>query len=114
MAEQVWFVTGASRGLGRSVVEQALAAGHRVVGTARRIDALSEFGLAYPGRFVALALDVTDSARAQSAVEEAVSRFGRLDVVVNNAGYANMTPIEEIDLDDFDHRSMPCFSAPCT
>jgi NAD(P)-dependent dehydrogenase (short-subunit alcohol dehydrogenase family) len=101
MTEQVWFVTGASRGLGRSIVEQALAAGHLVVGTARRVDALREFGRARPGRFVALALDVTDSARAQSAVEETVSTFGRLDVVVNNAGYASMTPIEEIDLDDF-------------
>src|ERR1700682_6467729 len=101
MTEQVWFVTGASRGLGRSVVEQALAAGHRVVGTARRVEALREFGLACPGRFVALALDVTDSARAQAAVEEAVASFGRLDVVVNNAGYANIAPIEEVDLDDF-------------
>jgi len=54
MAEQVWFVTGASRGLGRSVVEEALAAGHRVAGTARRIDALAEFGRTYPGRFLAL------------------------------------------------------------
>jgi NAD(P)-dependent dehydrogenase (short-subunit alcohol dehydrogenase family) len=101
MTEQVWFVTGASRGLGRSVVEQALAAGHRVVGTARRVDALREFGLAYPGRFVARELDVTNAAQAQAAVEEAVSTFGRLDVVVNNAGYANMAPIEEVDLDDF-------------
>ncbi|MCW2659254.1 MAG: NADP-dependent 3-hydroxy acid dehydrogenase YdfG [Mycobacterium sp.] len=101
MAEQVWFVTGASRGLGRSVVGQALGAGHRMVGTARRVDALSQFGQAYPGRFLALPLDVTDAARARWAVGEAVSTFGRLDVVVNNAGYANMTPIEEVDLDDF-------------
>jgi NAD(P)-dependent dehydrogenase (short-subunit alcohol dehydrogenase family) len=101
MAEQVWFVTGASRGLGRSVVEQALAAGHRVAGTARRVDALAEFGRTYPGRFLALPLDVTDSARAHSAVGETVSTFGRLDVVVNNAGYANIAPIEDVDLDDF-------------
>ena len=101
MAEQVWFVTGASRGLGRSVVEEALAAGHRVAGTARRVDALAEFGRTYPGRFLALPLDVTDSARAHSAVGETVSTFGRLDVVVNNAGYANIAPIEDVDLDDF-------------
>ena len=101
MTEQVWFVTGASRGLGRSVVEQALAAGHRVVGTARRADALREFEQSYPGRFVALPLDVTDAARARWAVGETVSAFGRLDVVVNNAGYANIAPIEEIDLDEF-------------
>jgi NADP-dependent 3-hydroxy acid dehydrogenase YdfG len=101
MAEQVWFVTGASRGLGRSVIEQALGAGHRVVGTARRIDALSEFEQSYPGRFLALPLDVTDAARAQSAIGETVSAFARLDVVVNNAGYANIAPIEEIDLEDF-------------
>ncbi|MDT5087158.1 MAG: hypothetical protein QOJ61_4201, partial [Mycobacterium sp.] len=101
MAEQVWFVTGALRGLGRSVVEQALGAGHRVVGGARRVDALSEFGQSHPGRFLALPLDVTDAARAQSAIGETVSGFGRLDVVVINAGYANIAPIEEIDLDDF-------------
>jgi NAD(P)-dependent dehydrogenase (short-subunit alcohol dehydrogenase family) len=101
MTVQVWFVTGASRGLGRSVVEQALGAGHSVVGTARRVDALTEFGQAYPSRFLALPLDVTDSARAQSAVAETVSTFGRVDVVVNNAGYANIAPIEEVDLDDF-------------
>src|ERR1700694_5828294 len=100
MTEQVWFVTGASRGLGRSAGEQALAAGHRVVGTVRRVEALREFGLGCPGRFVGLGLDVTTSARAQPAVEEAVASFGRLDVVVNNAGYANMPPIEEVDLAD--------------
>jgi NAD(P)-dependent dehydrogenase (short-subunit alcohol dehydrogenase family) len=72
-----------------------------VAGTARRVDALAEFGRTYPGRFVALPLDVTDSARAQSAVGETVSTFGRLDVVVNNAGYANIAPIEDVDLDDF-------------
>jgi NAD(P)-dependent dehydrogenase (short-subunit alcohol dehydrogenase family) len=101
MAEQVWFATGASRGLGRSVVEEALAAGHGVAGTARRVDALAEFGRTYPGRFLALPLDVTDSALAQLAVGETVSTFGRLDVVVNNAGYANIAPIEDVDLDDF-------------
>jgi 2-deoxy-D-gluconate 3-dehydrogenase len=88
MTDKVWFVTGASRGLGRSVIEQALGAGHNVVGTARRIDALSEFEQSYPGRFLALPLDVTDAARAQSAIGETVWAFGRLDVVVNNAGIA--------------------------
>ena len=101
MTEQVWFVTGASRGLGRSVVEHALAAGHRVVGTARRVEALSEWGRTYPDRFLALPLDVTDSARANGAVAEAISTFGRLDVVVNNAGFADSASVEEIDLDDF-------------
>ncbi|PJJ65556.1 SDR family NAD(P)-dependent oxidoreductase [Compostimonas suwonensis] len=98
---QVWFVTGSSRGLGRAVVEEALAAGHRVVATARSTASLSELAERHGERMLVLPLDVTDRARADEAVQAAITRFGHLDVVVNNAGYANIAPIEEVDLDDF-------------
>lgn len=99
--EQVWFITGASRGLGLALAQEALAAGKRVVATARRTETLSGLVDAYGDRVLPLALDVTDQARAESAVQRAVERFGRIDVVVNNAGYANMAPIEEVTMDDF-------------
>ncbi|WP_027929558.1 SDR family NAD(P)-dependent oxidoreductase [Amycolatopsis thermoflava] len=98
---KVWLVTGSSRGLGRSIAEEALAAGHRVVATARDIGALQDLADRYGGNVLRFALDVTDYAQAKAAVAAAVARFGRLDVVVNNAGYANMTSIEEVDLADF-------------
>ncbi|WP_413602685.1 SDR family NAD(P)-dependent oxidoreductase [Curtobacterium sp. Curtsp57] len=94
----VFLITGASRGLGRAVVIAALAAGHQVVAGVRDAAALDD--LADP-RLVPVALDVTDPAAADRAVAVAAERFGRLDVVVNNAGYANMGSIEDVALDDF-------------
>ena len=98
MPEQVWLVTGSSRGLGRSIVEEALAAGHRVAATARRIDSLADLADKYGDRLLPIVLDVTDATRAQRAVDEAIAFFGRLDVVVNNAGYADLVAIEDISL----------------
>jgi NAD(P)-dependent dehydrogenase (short-subunit alcohol dehydrogenase family) len=98
MSEKVWFVTGSSRGLGRAVVEQALAAGQKVVATARNTADLADLA---GENLLVQRLDVTDPAEAEKAVAATVERFGRLDVVVNNAGYANMAPIEEVDLADF-------------
>ncbi|GAA0449455.1 short-chain dehydrogenase/reductase [Paractinoplanes deccanensis] len=101
MTEQVWFVTGSSRGLGRAVVEEALVAGHRVVATARKPAALDDLAAKFGDRLMAVALDVTDPEQARRAVDEAIGAFGRIDVVVNNAGYANLVSIEDISLDDF-------------
>jgi NAD(P)-dependent dehydrogenase (short-subunit alcohol dehydrogenase family) len=101
MADQVWFITGSSRGLGRSIVEEALAAGRKVVATARRIGSLDDLAGRYGDQLQATALDVTDSAQAEAAVAAALERFGRIDVVVNNAGYADIAPIEEVGLDAF-------------
>jgi NAD(P)-dependent dehydrogenase (short-subunit alcohol dehydrogenase family) len=92
--QQVWFVTGSSRGFGRALVKAALEAGDRVVATARRPEQLAEFTRDYGGQVLPLALDVTDADAVNAAVSAAVERFGRLDVVVNNAGYANVAPIE--------------------
>lgn len=97
----VILVTGASRGLGRDIVTAALAAGHRVVATARRPEQLTEFTERYADTVRVVALDVTDPAAAGRAVQAAIDTFGRLDVVVNNAGYANLASVEDITLDDF-------------
>jgi NAD(P)-dependent dehydrogenase (short-subunit alcohol dehydrogenase family) len=96
-----WFITGSSRGFGRALVEAALAAGHQVVATARRPEQLHEIVQARPDALLAVALDVTDAAAATAAIGAGVERFGRIDVVVNNAGYANVAPIETGDDRDF-------------
>jgi NAD(P)-dependent dehydrogenase (short-subunit alcohol dehydrogenase family) len=83
----VWFITGSSRGLGRHITEAVLAAGHRVAATARQPAQLDDLLARYGTRILPLTLDVTDHAQIQAAVEAAVAHFGRLDVVVNNAGY---------------------------
>ena len=99
--QQVWFITGSSRGFGRALVQAVLDAGDLVVATARRPGQLAEFTQQYGDRVLPLALDVTDEAAVRDAISAAVERFGRLDVVVNNAGYANVAPIETGDEEDF-------------
>ena len=89
-----WFVTGASRGFGALIVEKALAKGDRVVATARNPKAIADrFG--EKPNLLAIALDVTDEAQAHQAAKEAVARFGRIDVLVNNAGYGLLGAVEE-------------------
>ena len=98
---RTWLITGASRGFGRRLAEAVLEGGEQVVATARRPEQLADL----VGRFGALvrtaALDVTDADAARAAVAAAVDAFGHLDVVVNNAGYANSGPIEEMAEVDF-------------
>ncbi|MGN6407578.1 MAG: SDR family NAD(P)-dependent oxidoreductase [Curtobacterium sp.] len=94
----VFLVTGASRGLGRSIVTAALAAGHQGVAGVRDLHALDDLTSA---ELVPVTLDVTDPDAARAAVRTAVERFGRLDVLVNNAGYANLASIEDVDPADF-------------
>jgi NADP-dependent 3-hydroxy acid dehydrogenase YdfG len=98
---KVWLITGSSRGLGRDLAEAAASAGHQVVATARRPGQLAGLAASYRGQVHPVALDVTDPAAAESAVHAAVEKFGRLDVVVNNAGYADVAAIEDVTLDDF-------------
>lgn len=92
---RVWFITGASRGLGRAYTEAALAAGDRVVATARNVDPLADLAGNHPGRLVCLPLDVTDRAAVTATVDQAVDTFGRLDIVVNNAGGLLLGMVEE-------------------
>ncbi|MFD8024621.1 SDR family NAD(P)-dependent oxidoreductase [Streptomyces lavendulae] len=93
--DRVWFITGASRGLGRAFAEAALAAGDRVAVAARTTGPLEELAAAHPGRVLPLPLDVTDRDAVTAAVAGAVDRFGRLDVVINNAGTLTMGMVEE-------------------
>src|SRR5690348_7176533 len=98
---KVWFITGSARGLGRALVEGVLAAGHRVVATARKPPDLDDIVERYGDRVKAVALDVTQPEQAVRAVKQAVDAFGRIDVLVNNAGYANVDSAENLPLDDF-------------
>ena len=98
---KVWFITGSSRGFGAELVRAVLAHGDRVVATARKPEQLRDLIEGFEDRARLFALDVTDADAGAAAVEFAVSEFGRIDVVVNNAGYANSAPIEETDPEDF-------------
>ena len=100
-AHQIWFITGSSRGFGAALASAALEAGDSVVATARRPAQLAALVEKYGERVLPVALDVTDGAAAQTAIEAAVNRFGRIDVVVNNAGYANIAPVETASEEDF-------------
>lgn len=92
---RTWLVTGASRGLGRAFAEVALEAGDSVVATARRPEQLDDLVSAHPDTALALALDVTDRAAVDRVVGEASAFTGRLDVLVNNAGYGLSGAVEE-------------------
>jgi len=98
---KVWMITGSSRGLGRALAEAVLATGDRVAATARNPAALADLVEKYGEHVRPVALDVTDAEAARRAVAETVAAFGRLDVLVNNAGYANVAAIEEFSDEDF-------------
>ncbi|MET3808327.1 NAD(P)-dependent dehydrogenase (short-subunit alcohol dehydrogenase family) [Nakamurella sp. UYEF19] len=98
---KVWMITGSSRGFGLELAKVALENGDSVVATARRPADLDDLISQYGPRVRAVPLDVTSPAAARAAVKAAVTAFGGLDVVVNNAGYANSAPIEEMAEDDF-------------
>ncbi|WP_315583621.1 SDR family NAD(P)-dependent oxidoreductase [Actinomyces viscosus] len=102
MATQTWFITGSSRGFGRALAEAVLEAGDRLVATARKPEQLADLVERYgESRVLPVALDVTSPEQAQAAVQSAVEHFGQIDVVVNNAGYANIAPIETAPEEDF-------------
>ena len=99
--KHVWFITGSSRGFGRALARAALQAGDLVAATARRPEQLGDLVAEFGDGIQPIALDVTDAAAVASAIAEARERFGRLDVIVNNAGYANVSPIETTTDEDF-------------
>ncbi|MFG3453854.1 oxidoreductase [Stutzerimonas stutzeri] len=92
---RTWFITGASRGLGAAIAQAALAAGDNVVISARRLEQLDQFVAQAPEQTLAVELDVTREDQAVAAVEAGITRFGRIDVLVNNAGYGQLAPFEE-------------------
>src|SRR5213594_1689925 len=101
MAEKtVWLVTGAGRGMGVDIAQAALAAGHAVVATGRNPEKVAE-AVGESDDLLTVKLDVTDPADAQAAVQAAVDRFGRIDVLVNNAGNFYAGFFEEISPEDF-------------
>lgn len=98
---KIWLITGSARGLGRDITEAALAAGNSVVATARDVGRLADLESRYPGQISSFALDVTDATAAQASVDFAIATFGRLDVLVNNAGFGHVSPFEQTEEADF-------------
>ena len=96
MTSTVWFITGTSKGFGRVWAEAALGRGDRVAASARNVKTLAPLVERYGSQVAAITLDVTDKAAVDAAIGEAHARFGRLDVVINNAGYGLFGAIEEI------------------
>jgi NAD(P)-dependent dehydrogenase (short-subunit alcohol dehydrogenase family) len=103
--QRVWFITGASTGFGRLLAEQVLAKGDKVVATARKPEQIADLTHNHPGAALTLALDVTDNNAVEVAVDSAIKQFGRIDVLVNNAGYGLAGAIEEATEEEY----MPVF-----
>src|SRR5712671_5025576 len=100
-SSNVWLVTGSGSGLGRNIAEAVLAAGHRLVATARDPRRLEDLVNKYGDQIRTAPLDVTNEKAAQASVQMAVDAFGRLDVVVNNAGYGDIAPFEQLSSERF-------------
>jgi NAD(P)-dependent dehydrogenase (short-subunit alcohol dehydrogenase family) len=109
--KKVWFITGAGRGLGVHIAKAALAAGHAVVGTARKADSVTR-ALGEHDDLLPVDLDVTDPAAAAAAVRSTLERFGRLDVVVNNAGSFQAGFFEEMPAENFRSQIETTFFGP--
>jgi len=103
--QRVWFITGASTGFGRLLAQEVLKSGGKVVVTARKLDKVADLEARYPQTAKAVALDVTDAGQVDSAATQAIEKFGRVDVLVNNAGYGVAGAIEEVSEAEF----MPMF-----
>lgn len=96
---KVWLITGCSTGFGREIAAAALAAGYRVVLTARNIASIDDLIQQYPDSSIALPLDVTDPVQVDTTVATAIHHFGHIDVLVNNAGYGYVAAVEEGEQD---------------
>lgn len=96
MKQKVWFVTGASQGLGLALVKKLIAAGHRVAATTRNVQELTRAAAAPADQLLALNANVADEENITKAVQQTVARFGQIDVVVNNAGYGLAGGLEEL------------------
>ncbi|BAV07345.1 NADP-dependent 3-hydroxy acid dehydrogenase YdfG [Filimonas lacunae] len=99
-AGKTWFITGASRGFGRIWTEAALKRGDKVAATARKLESIADFKEKYGENVLTLELDVTKPGQAKAAVEQAHAHFGKLDIVLNNAGYSLVGTVEEASADD--------------
>ncbi|EDM38101.1 short chain dehydrogenase [Pedobacter sp. BAL39] len=99
-SDKVWFITGSSRGFGRVWAEAALKRGDKVAATARNLDSIAELKEKYGENVLTLELDVTNASQVKEAVTKAHEHFGRLDIVLNNAGYSLVGTIEEASTED--------------
>ena len=106
---KVWLITGSGNGLGRDIAEAVLAAGDNVVAGARRLEELDALVKQYGERVKPALLDVRNEAQAKAAAQLAVDTFGRLDVLVNNAGYGQFAPFEQMSAEDFQAVMDTCF-----
>ena len=106
---KVWLITGSGNGLGRDIAEAALAAGDSIVAGARRIEELEPLVAQYGERIRPIKLEVRDEAAAKAAVQLAIDVFGSLDVLVNNAGYGQFAPFEQMSVEDFQAVVDTCF-----
>src|SRR6476620_6410074 len=106
---KIWLITGSGNGLGRDIAEAALAGGDSVVAGARRTEELAPLVAQYGERVKPFTLEVRDEAAAKAAVQLAVESFGRLDVLVNNAGYGQIAPFEQMNAADFQAVVDTCF-----
>ncbi len=95
MKNKVWFITGCSTGFGRELANEVLAAGYKAVVTARKVADIQDIANKYPENALAVKLDVTDPGEVKAAVAEAEKHFGKIDVLVNNAGIGYFGAIEE-------------------
>src|SRR6202035_4845915 len=106
---KIWLITGSGNGLGRDIAEAALAVGDKVVAGARRTEELAPLVAQYGARVNPVTLEVREEAAAKAAVQLALDTFGRLDVLVNNAGYGQFAPFEQMSAEDFQAVVDTCF-----
>lgn len=97
---KIWFITGSSRGFGKIWTEAALQRGDKVIATARRLSSIAYLNEKYGDNVLTLELDVTDTEKVKTVVQQAYDHFGQLDIVLNNAGYSLVGTIEEASMDD--------------
>src|SRR3984893_9423193 len=109
MTQKIWLITGSGNGLGRNIAEAALKVGDNIVAGARRTEELASLVTQYGERVKPVTLEVRDEAAAKAAVQIAVDTFGRLDVLVNNAGYGQFAPFEQMNAEDFQAVVDTCF-----
>jgi NAD(P)-dependent dehydrogenase (short-subunit alcohol dehydrogenase family) len=99
--KKVWYVTGASKGLGLALVKSLLTAGNKVAATSRNVSAFKELQAEYPSDFLPLAVDITSDDRVKESISQMFHHFGQLDIVVNNAGYSLVGSMEELTDQEF-------------
>jgi len=100
MMNKIWFVTGVSSGLGRSIAIAAAQLGHTVIGTLRKESQFKEFEALFPGKTIPVLMDVRNLAQCKSVIDKVVSDFGSIDVLVNNAGYGLIGAVEEFSQEE--------------